>query len=347
VQIFFVVSGFLITSTALRRWGSVSAVSVREFYQLRFARIAPLLLLLLAMLSGMHLAHIPGFVVSRKTGGLGRALLAALSFHINLLEARRGYLPPSWDILWSLSVEEMFYLFFPLACRIFRRGRYLLIPLLAFVLAGPFARSHAFNPNPVWREYSYLGGMDAIAMGCLTALFVARWRLPRAMLRVLTAVGAALLVFILGFSIRADSWGLGRNGLSMTLLAAGACMLIAAAAQSGWQAPRIFAPVLLLGRRSYEIYLTHVFLVVGLFGIFVTAGKPLRAVPALFLAVIVLAALLGEVVARAYSEPMNRWLRQRWGDSPRSLGSVVDTNGAAAGTLTAKRTEPPAEIVLK
>ncbi len=45
VQIFFAVSGFLITSTTLRRWGSLSRVSVRDFYLLRFARIAPLLLI--------------------------------------------------------------------------------------------------------------------------------------------------------------------------------------------------------------------------------------------------------------------------------------------------------------
>src|SRR6201993_5372447 len=81
VQIFFAVSGFLITSTTLRRWGSLSQVSVRDFYLLRFARIAPLLLLLLALLSTLHAAHLEHFVVSAKTGGLGRALLAALTFH--------------------------------------------------------------------------------------------------------------------------------------------------------------------------------------------------------------------------------------------------------------------------
>src|SRR3954471_18135445 len=148
VQIFFAVSGFLITSTTLRRWGTLSAANLREFYQLRIARIAPLLLLLVAVLCGFHFARINGFVVSEKTGGLGRAVLAALTFHVNLLEARRGYLPPSWDILWSLSVEEVFYLFFPLVCRIFRRGRFFLTPLLIFVAIGPLARSVTFNHNP-------------------------------------------------------------------------------------------------------------------------------------------------------------------------------------------------------
>jgi peptidoglycan/LPS O-acetylase OafA/YrhL len=323
VQMFFAVSGFLITSTALRRWGAISNVNVRDFYLLRFARIAPLLLLLIAVLSGLHLAHVQGFIVSQKTGGLGRALLAALTFHVNLLEARRNYLPASWDILWSLSVEEMFYLFFPLACRLFRRGRFLIFPLLVFVLLGPFARSSAFNHNPVWREYSYLGGMDAIALGCLTALFVARRHLSRTALWIFGTLGTTLLVFSLCFSIRAYTWGLGRNGLNMTVLAAGTCMLIAVAAQTQWRAPRVFTPLLRLGQRSYEIYLTHIFVVLSLFSLFIAAGKPMRYIPALFVAVILIAGLLGELVARGYSEPMNRWLRQRSGDGPERLGSVT------------------------
>src|SRR5580658_10860777 len=79
VQIFFAVSGFLITSTTFRRWGSLSNINVRDFYLLRFARIAPLLLLLLLVLSALHFAGVPDFVVPAKTGGLGRALLAALT----------------------------------------------------------------------------------------------------------------------------------------------------------------------------------------------------------------------------------------------------------------------------
>lgn len=326
VQIFFAVSGFLITSTTLRRWGSRSRINVRKFYQLRFARIGPLMLLVLAVLSGLHLAHVEQFVVSQKTGGLGRALFAALTFHINLLEARRGYLPPSWDIMWSLSVEEMFYLFFPLVCLLFRRLRFFLIVLVVFVLLGPFARVHAFNHNPVWGEYSYLGGMDAIALGCLTALFVARRRLPRSMLWMFGSLGTALLVFILGFSVQTYTWGLGRIGLDMTILALGACMVIAAVAQTQWAAPRVLTPLLKVGKRSYEIYLTHVFVVLGMFNLFVAANKPMKAVPALFVTVIILAGVLGDLVARYYSEPMNRWLRRRWGDEAGSLGSVIESD---------------------
>jgi peptidoglycan/LPS O-acetylase OafA/YrhL len=100
-------------------------------------------------------------------------------------------------------------------------------------------------------------------------------------------------------------------------------MLLAVFAQTRWQALRILVPLLRLGQRSYEIYLTHVFVVLGFFSLFVAAGKPMRYIPALFIVVILIAALVGELVARGYSEPMNRWLRQRWGDGPRTLGSVI------------------------
>src|SRR5215469_8384804 len=58
VQMFFAVSGFLITSISLRRWGKLSDVNLHAFYRLRFARIAPLLFLLLAVLSGLHLGNV-------------------------------------------------------------------------------------------------------------------------------------------------------------------------------------------------------------------------------------------------------------------------------------------------
>jgi peptidoglycan/LPS O-acetylase OafA/YrhL len=70
------------------------------------------------------------------------------------------------------------------------------------------------------------------------------------------------------------------------------------------------------------------FVVFGLFRLFVIAHKSMWMVPALFLAVILFAGLLGELVARGYSEPMNRWLRDRWGDGPKKLGSVIDSDKA-------------------
>ncbi len=311
VQMFFVISGYLITSTSIRRWGGPEALQVGRFYWLRFARIAPLMILLLAVLSGLHLAGVNGYVVSAKTGGLGRAMLAALTFHIGYLEATRDYLPGNWDILWSLSVEEMFYVFFPLVARVLKK-QWLLVALLAcFIATGPFARTKAFNPNPVWREYSYLGGMDGIALGCLTAMLLNGRRLSRGLTYFCGIVGAGLLVFSLGFSVQAYKWGLGRNGLNFTVLGLGVCLVIAAAVQSGWRAPRLLSPLLVLGRRSYEVYLTHMFAVLALFALFVHFGEPMRGVQMLFIAAIMTAGLLGWAVAIFYTEPMNRLLRRR------------------------------------
>jgi len=330
VQMFFAVSGFLITSTALRRWGSLSRVSLRDFYILRFARIAPLLLGLLAVLSILHTANVHDFVIPAARSSLGRALLAALTFHVNVLEARHGYLPGNWDVLWSLSVEEVFYLFFPIACVLLRRTRWLVALLLAFVVVGPFARTVLPHGNPIWQEYSYLGGMDAIALGCLTALFVARaGHFSRRSLRMVVGAGIALLAFVLCHPFWVHAMEYPQNGLDMTIVAVGACLVIVAAAQSQWRSPHIFGPFLLLGRRSYEIYLTHMFIVFALLHLFLAAGKPMMGVPLFFIGVILLAALLGESVARFYSEPMNRLIRRRFGDGADRLGSVIEAPRSA------------------
>jgi peptidoglycan/LPS O-acetylase OafA/YrhL len=56
----------------------------------------------------------------------------------------------------------------------------------------------------------------------------------------------------------------------------------------------------------------------------VRLGRPLVGVPGLFLAAILISGLLGELVARFYSEPMNRLLRRRWREGPEFLGSVIE-----------------------
>jgi peptidoglycan/LPS O-acetylase OafA/YrhL len=326
VQMFFAISGFLIASIALRRWGSLGGVNIRDFYLLRFARIAPLLLALLAVLSALHFAHVANFVVPPKTGGLGRALLAALTFHLNLLEGWRGYLPGAWDVLWSLSVEETFYLFFPLLARGFGRTRIFIGILFAFVILGPFGRRILTEGNDIWREKSYLGGMDAIALGCLAAILASRVQFSRGMLRVFGWCGSAMIALILGFAPIGLLHGADRLGLEETILAIGTCLVMIAAAQTQWRSPRVFRPLLDLGQRSYEVYLTHMFVVFAFFGIFLRLGKPMWAVPLFFIATVIIAALLGELVARLYSEPANRALRARWGES--RLGQAVESNRA-------------------
>ena len=244
VQMFFVVSGFLITSISLRRWSPLSRISLRDFYILRFARIAPLLLALLALLSALHFARVPHFIVTEETGGLGRALLAALTFHVNVLEARHGYLPANWDILWSLSVEEMFYLFFPVIARILGRSYWFVALLLTFVVLGPLGRTMWAHGNGIWEDYSYLGGMEGIALGCLTALLVSRIHFSGVIVRALAIVGAAIVSCSLIFSWQGYTDWLGSTGLNMTVLGVGTALFIAATAQTRWRSPRLLSPLL-------------------------------------------------------------------------------------------------------
>lgn len=74
------------------------------------------------------------------------------------------------------------------------------------------------------------------------------------------------------------------------------------------------------------------FVVLGLFGLFVKFGKSMPLVPVLFVVTIILAAMLGDLVARCFSEPTNRRLRKYWDDGAEKLGAAVDG--------TADRTPP-------
>jgi peptidoglycan/LPS O-acetylase OafA/YrhL len=330
VQMFFAVSGFLITSITLRRWGSLAQVNLREFYRLRFSRIAPLLILLLVVLTALHFARVHYFVVTAKTGGLGRALLAVLTFRVNVLEARRGYLPGNWDVLWSLSVEEMFYFFFPLVCRVFGRGKLFIAILLTFVALGPLGRTVFAHGNEIWEEYSYLGGMEGIALGCLTALIVSHMRLTRPKLWVVGISGTAIVVLSLVFSWQAYVGWPGRTGLNMTILGVGTCMFIAATTQIEWKSPSVLAPLLRIGQYSYEVYLTHMFVVFGFFSLFLAAGKPMRLVPVLFVTTILAAGALGAAVAHWYSEPLNRFLRNSSRNSHVKVVAAMDAPSVAS-----------------
>jgi peptidoglycan/LPS O-acetylase OafA/YrhL len=89
-------------------------------------------------------------------------------------------------------------------------------------------------------------------------------------------------------------------------------MLIVAAAQTNWKSPRALHPLLLLGQYSYEVYLTHMFVVFALFHLFLRSGGHVAAVPVLFLSVVVVSGLLGGFVARTLSEPVNQFIRIRW-----------------------------------
>jgi peptidoglycan/LPS O-acetylase OafA/YrhL len=254
VVTFFVISGFLITGLSLRRWGSLGAVAIGSFYRMRFARIAPCLLLLLLILTALHLAGAPDFVIRPERASLGRALLAALTFHVNWLEGHHGYLPGGWDVLWSLSVEETFYLVFPLAAVLLRSERLFLLMLGALVVIGPCNRALLGNTDPWW-GYAYLSCTDAIAFGCIAALVAHHRLLGSRGLRLALVAGCLMSVLTIVLFKENDHAGLARFGLNLTALELGVALLFVAfgsgvgnlafARGTGW--------LRLIGRCSYEI----------------------------------------------------------------------------------------------
>ena len=307
---FFVISGFLITTLSLRRWTGLDRISSKQFYWLRIARIAPCLLLLVLVLAALHLADAPGFVIDPARSSLGRAVLAALTFHVNWLEGHHGYLPGAWDVLWSLSVEEVFYLSFPVICLALRRLRWLLVPLIALIIIGPFNRAALAGRVP-WDDYAYLSCMDGIAFGCLAALLTARGTLGPRVSRSLLIVGSAAVSLIVLFRSAALTRVLHAVGLGVSVLELGVALILIALGHGIGSTLLARGTGLLrgVGRSSYEIYLTHMLVVLGSMP-FIVASKPEAAtIPAWYVALLVSSVALGWVVHVGYSEPMNRALR--------------------------------------
>jgi peptidoglycan/LPS O-acetylase OafA/YrhL len=314
VASFFVISGFLITRLSLRRWGSPQRVSVAAFYGLRAARILPLLFLIVGIASLLHLLKVQPFVIRPDRGTLGSALFAALAFHVNLYEGRHGYLPGNWDVMWSLSVEETFYLLFPLACLTLRKPAVFLLAFLALIVIAPFNRVSLEGIEP-WDNYAYLSCMDAIALGCMAGWLSERRPLDRSRGHIALTAGIVAVLLIIVFRKTTKALGLPATRADFTVLEIGmALWLLAMGSGVGNRAfTRGTALLRAVGRCSYEIYLTHMFIVFGFFIAFrALFGKeaPVQGIyPASYALVLIASVLLGYGVSQWFSEPANRALR--------------------------------------
>jgi peptidoglycan/LPS O-acetylase OafA/YrhL len=307
---FFVISGFLITGLSIKRWRQLGNIHIGRFYRMRAARILPCLLVLLLVLSTLHIAGAPEFTIPPERASLSQALWSALTFRVNWLEGHHGYLPGDWDILWSLSVEETFYLLFPLLCLLFRREGLLLLPLACLLVLGPINRTVFADQDP-WGQYAYLSCMDGIAFGCLAALVAARLPLSKRTLRVALTSGAVIACLVLVSCNEDSHTGLARYGLNVTALEAGVAMMllalgsgvgnVALSVGTGW--------VRIVGQSSYEIYLVHMLVVLGLIGLFKRLKPAMSTIPLWYLAMLVLSVATGLALSKYYSEPLNRRLR--------------------------------------
>lgn len=327
VFIFFVISGFLITSNTLARWGSLDAMDARTFYLRRAARILPCLVVLVAVLSVLHIAGAQGYAISLPEQSLSGAVLSVVGLHLNWYEGQTGYLPANWDVLWSLSIEEVFYLVFPVVCLTLRRDHVVLPLMVLLALTLPISRAAAVGSH-IWIEKAYLPGMSAIAMGVATALIASQCRpRGRAIVRLLCGLGAVGVGAVLFFG--GLLWPVLGNGSLLLLVFSSACLVLAFHWQAGYGAAWSFPGTGWLrscGRLSYEIYLSHMFIVLAVAQGFQSSGMGLWWGVLWYAPAILLCWLLGWGVARYISKPsevaMRRWFVKPDAASSPSVASM-------------------------
>jgi peptidoglycan/LPS O-acetylase OafA/YrhL len=315
VTMFFAISGFLITSNTLRRDGDLGGVDLRRFYLYRFARIMPCIALALGVITLFGLFGLPSFLDTIKGQVLPASfsilsIVSVLTFWHNVLMESVGYFNYCVNIYWSLSVEEVFYLLFPLAALALRRTRYFVALCLALVAAGLVYRNmHA--DNELYFMYGYLACFDAIALGCLAALLKRKVSLTKHACSIATWIAAPTLVCV--YLIGID----GHEAVGFSVIALATCaLLLASVAEAPEGRPvRLLEPLRWMGRHSYELYLFHIVVLGCMRDLVPRDALANGAKPLWLLVFIAVSCATAAAISRYFSEPANRALRQRFGES--------------------------------
>jgi peptidoglycan/LPS O-acetylase OafA/YrhL len=267
VDVFFVISGFVITGVLLRERDATGRTSIASFYARRVRRILPaatLVILVVAVSCYVMLGSVSGDLVADD----GRWAAVFLSnFHFEAIGTNyfTAKLPPSpLQNFWSLSVEEQFYLVYPTLFLVVARvkGRLSLQTKMAICLAVVIAASYWFSvvqtaTQPTSAYFSPFARAWELALGALIAISTpVLTRLPARSAALLTWLGlAAITVAAFTFTARTA-----YPGALVAIPVVGAALIIA----GGVVAPRVGAERLLglgpfqwFGRRSYSLYLWH------------------------------------------------------------------------------------------
>jgi peptidoglycan/LPS O-acetylase OafA/YrhL len=279
VQVFFVLSGFLITGVLRADREAPLGAYLRRFYWRRTLRIFPLYYAYLAVIAIAYAAW-------GRPAELPRSAAALFTYTYNFARLAPSFEPsPFFTHFWSLAVEEQFYLVWPFAVHALSRRALvalsatlvLLGPLFrwgfAAALAAPWRSAFDVGDSVYWFPLSHA---DAFATGALVALLGVgdRVRRPAAVaiaalaaaaaagyvnLRALEAAGADLPLGTMGFPLASVDNGIHAWGYTLLNLASAGLVAAAVAAHrlGGVVSGLAFAPLAGLGRISYGVYVLH------------------------------------------------------------------------------------------
>lgn len=270
VDVFFVISGFLITGLLTRELRRDGGISLAGFYARRARRLLPLSALLLAAVAALTLALLSPLRASEVAGDIVSAATYTANWHFATQSVdyfSQGLEPSPVLHLWSLAIEEQFYLVWPallLGVTWFQRRRGGRIEASLWVaLVAVFAASLAFGiaytgSQPHAAYFSTLGRAWELALGGCLALLGAV-RLPRLAAAALGWAGLGAIVYA-ALAFGAETPFPGVAALLPTLGAAALILAGSAGAarpHGAVAAPLSLPPVRYVGRISYSWYLWH------------------------------------------------------------------------------------------